>query len=348
MKRDTSRGPIRVLIAEDSRIMRDALRALLTVDPEIVVVGEATDGADAVRLAAELAPDVITMDVLMPRLNGLEATQQIMATSPSRILLVCAVGDEGGVDLSFRAMDVGALELVAKPAGQDLHVWGAYLRESVKLMAEVPVVRRWRSGPAMMAESTLPPLFRVGVIGIVASTGGPPALASILSRLPKGLPVSIVVAQHMANGFVGGLHRWLKEVSAIPVHIAEDGMTMGRGTVILAPDGSDLELSVGGTLRVLPSNSPHTPSGDRLLESLARAYRMRALGVVLTGMGDDGTRGLAAIRSQGGRTIAQDEATSVVFGMPKAAAAAGVVDQIVPLSAIPALILDLVGKESGA
>jgi two-component system chemotaxis response regulator CheB len=342
--RRAKRGPIRVLIADDSGVMRDALRALLALDPDIVVVGEAKDGADAVAQAGDLVPDVITMDVLMPRLNGLEATQRIMSQAPSRILLVCAVGDEGGVDLSFRAMDVGALELIAKPTGQDLHAWGAGLRESVKLMAEVPVVRRWRSGPTMSA-STAPPSFRVGVIGIAASTGGPPALASILARLPRDLPVSILVAQHMANGFVAGLHRWLLDVSAVPVIVATDGMPLRRGAVTLAPDGSDLELGSGGTLRVLPSNSHHTPSGDRLLESLARIYRSRALGVVLTGMGDDGTRGLAAIRAAGGRTIAQDEASSVVFGMPKAAAAAGVVDQIVPLSAIPALIVDLVGKE---
>ncbi|MFO0669317.1 MAG: chemotaxis-specific protein-glutamate methyltransferase CheB [Polyangiaceae bacterium] len=338
------RGPIRVLIADDSMSMREALKILLAADGDIVVVGEAKDGAEAVSLAVQTAPDVITMDVLMPRLNGLEATQRIMASAPSRILLVCAVGDEGGVDLSFRAMDVGALELIAKPTMQSLHAWGADLRQSVRLMAEVPVVRRWRSGPAT-TPSTMPPSFRVGVVGIAASTGGPPALASLLGRLPADFPTPIVIAQHMANGFVAGLHRWLTEVSALPVQIARDGMMLARGAVYLAPDGSDLELQLGGALRVLPSASHHTPSGDRLLESLARVYRTRALGVVLTGMGDDGTRGLAAIRAAGGHTIAQDEASSVVFGMPKAAATAGVVDQMVSLSAMPALILDLVGKE---
>lgn len=343
----TTRGPVRVLIADDSRVMREAIRALLSVDPGIVVVGEAKDGADAVDQATTLAPDVITMDVLMPRLNGLEATQRIMAQTPARILLVCAVGDEGGVDLSFRAMDVGALELIAKPtAKENLHTWGEALRESVKLMAEVPVVRRWRSGPAS-SPSTMPPSFRVGVVGIAASTGGPPALASILGKLPRDLPVCVLVAQHMANGFVAGLHRWLLEVSAIPVQIGKDGTMVERGTVVLAPDGCDMELTIGGALRVVPSTSHHTPSGDRLLESLAKVYRSRALGIVLTGMGDDGTRGLAAIRAMGGRTLAQDEASSVVFGMPKAAAAAGVVDQVVALSAMPALLLDLVGPSHG-
>lgn len=342
------RGPTRVLIADDSRVMRDALRALLSSDPDIVVVGEAADGAEAVQKAADLAPDVITMDVLMPRLNGLEATQRIMAQSPSRILLVCAVGDEGGVDLSFRAMDVGALELIAKPTAQrSLHSWGDDLCESVKLMAEVPVVRRWRHGPTV-TPSTAPPSSRISIVGIAASTGGPPALASILSKLPTDLPVSVLVAQHMANGFVAGLHRWLLEVSAIPVHVAKDGMLLKRGAVMLAPDGCDMEVTPNGQLRVVTSTSHHTPSGDRLLESIARSYRQRALGIVLTGMGDDGTRGLAAIRAAGGRTMAQDETSSVVFGMPKAAATAGVVDQMVPLSAIPALILDMVGKESSS
>jgi two-component system chemotaxis response regulator CheB len=340
------RGPIRVLVADDSAAMRSALRALLESDG-ITVVAEAKDGAEAVEKAESLSPDVITMDVLMPRLNGLQATRRIMQRSPSRILLVCAVGDEGGVDLSFRAMDIGALELVAKPtATQDLRAWGAELRESVKLMAEVPVVRRWRASPSVAPASMGAPTQRASVIGIAASTGGPPALAQLLSRLPRDLPVSILVAQHMANGFVAGLHRWLLEVSGLPVRVATEGALLERGLVYLAPDGCDLEVTPELKLKVESSTSHHTPSGDRLLKSLARTMRSRAVGIVLTGMGDDGARGLAAIRAAGGRTLAQDQATSVVYGMPKAAVEAGVVDQIVALDAIPALILDLVGKES--
>lgn len=336
---------IRVLIADDSAVMRDALRGLLTIDPTIAVVGEAKDGAEAVEKTRSLAPDVVTMDVLMPRLNGLQATERIMADAPVRILLVCAVGDEGGVDLSFRAMDVGALELIAKPhARQDLHAWGGSLRESIKLMAEVPVVRRWRRSSARLDSMPIRSP-KVEAIGMVASTGGPPALAGLLAQLPMDLPVSVLVAQHMAYGFVAGLHRWLVEVSALPVFIGRDGMPVGRGSVFLAPDGCDLEVTALGTLRVSPSTSQHTPSGDLLLESLARVYRTRALGVVLTGMGDDGTRGLRAIRAAGGMTVAQDEASSVVYGMPKAATLAGVVRHVASLDAIAPLILDLVGKE---
>ncbi len=339
------KNPVRVLVADDSRVMRDVLRALLEKDPGIVVCGEAEDGQDAVDQADELRPDVITMDVLMPRLNGLQATRKIMQNSPSRILLVCAVGDAGGVDLSFRAMDVGALELIAKPgAGQDLMAWGAELRQSVKLMAEVPVVRRWRHAPSVKPPS-MGAQVRATVVGIAASTGGPPALASILARLPRDLPVSVLVAQHMANGFVSGLHRWLLEVSALPVYIATDGGPMARSAVYLAPDGCDLEVSSEHSLRVVQSTSHHTPSGDRLLQSIGRTLRSRAVGIVLTGMGDDGARGLATIRAGGGRTLAQDQSSSVVYGMPKAAIEAGAVDHIVSLEAIPALIIDMVGKE---
>lgn len=341
---------LRVLVADDSRVMREALRALLEEGHEISVVGEAENGEEAVQKAAVLSPDVITMDVLMPKLNGLQATRQIMQKSPSRILLVCAVGDAGGVDLSFRAMDVGALELIAKPtAAGDLHVWGRELRQSVKLMAEVPVIRRWRVAPSVRpppVPTPFPAPIRPSVVGIAASTGGPPALASILSRLPADLPVSILVAQHMANGFVSGLHRWLLDVSALPVHIAAEGIVPERGAVYLAPDGCDLELTSDLKMRVRIAASHHTPSGDRLLESLARALRSRAVGVVLTGMGDDGARGLASIRAAGGRTLAQDQASSVVYGMPKAAVELNAVDYVASLDTIPAMILELVGKES--
>lgn len=335
---------VRVLVADDSVTMRAALRTLLELDSSIDVVGEARDGEEAVELASVLAPDVITMDVLMPRLNGLEATGRIMAKTPARILLVCAVGDSGGVDLSFRAMDIGALELIAKPSWHDLTAWGAALRQTVRLMAEVPVVRRWRA-PTSVAPPPLKTAPQRAVVGIVASTGGPPALAQLLSQLPSGLPASFLVAQHMAQGFTSGLHRWLVDVSSLPVHIAESGSPLALGAVYLAPDGQDLELGRDQRIAARTPRSSHTPSGDRLLESIALAAGTNSVGMILTGMGDDGVRGLRAIRAAGGRTLVQDEASSVVYGMPRAAAEAQLADYVASLDVMPALIVDMVAKE---
>ncbi len=325
-------GTVKVLVVEDSRVQCALLRALLEEDPSIRVVGEAHDGLEAVDEARRLRPDVITMDIEMPRLGGLEAIDRIMVSAPSRIVVVCAVGDEHQVDLSFRAVAHGALELVAKPRenGEDpIRRWGRALRESVHLMAEVPVVRR-RAAPH--SPEALPSAHEpdLAAVGIVASTGGPPALAEILAGLPVDLPVPVAVAQHMAPGFVAGLVRWLRECSRLPVEIARAGLLARPGRVYLPPDGHDLLFAGSGMLRVERTTSSHCPSADRLLTSLAEVYRASAGAVVLTGMGEDGAAGVRAIREVGGVVLAQDEASSTVYGMPKAAAGAGAF--IVPLS----------------
>lgn len=333
--------PINVLIADDSPTACAALKALLAETPDIKVVGVANNGVEAVTLAKRLRPDLVTMDVRMPQLDGLEATAAIMASAPTRILVVCAVAEESQQDLSFRAMAAGALEVVAKPpASADLRAWGMRLAESIRLMAEVPVItrrRNWMPGPRNRGFTP----GRIDVIGIVSSTGGPPALARILSALPAEFPVPVLVAQHMATGFASGLERWLSSVGPLPVHVATPSTVPLPGHVYLAPDDRDLTVDHEGVFATPLSPGGHCPSGDRLLTSIARAFGSRAAGFVLTGMGDDGVEGLRELRRLGAPTFAQDEATSVVYGMPRAARDAGVVDQILPIDGVAPTMREL-------
>jgi two-component system chemotaxis response regulator CheB len=335
---------IRVLVVDDSQTMRSALVSLLAEEKDLHVIGQAKDGVEAVQKARALKPDVITMDLNMPQLDGLGATAAIMAESPSRVLVVCQVSEAHQLDLSFRAMAVGALEVVPKPGpGQnELRRFGRRIAEAVRLMAEVPVVRRYRSSRSGVGRNPHP--GGVGAIGIVASTGGPPALAAVLRTLPRELTAPVLVAQHIAAGFTTGLVRWLSEVSPLRIQPAKAGAKALPGHCYFAPDECDLEIDGDGVLLTPRSTTVHCPSGNRLLLSLARSYGSRAVGVVLTGMGDDGAQGLLAIRHAGGATLAQDEETCVVFGMPHAARACGATDTLLPVGAIGPLLVDLCAK----
>jgi len=334
-------GRVRVLVADDSQTVQKALLKLLSRDGRIEVVGAAGDGVEAVDLARSLRPDVITMDVRMPRLDGLAATAAIMAEAPSRILVVASLSEDQQA-LCFRAMNAGALEVIPKPLSaspEELPSWGAKLADSICLMAEVPVVTRRRSH----ALRALPRRAqgRVDALGLVASTGGPPALAEILGALPAELPVPIFVVQHIASGFSQGLRRWLSEITPLKVELVRGPTPARPGTVYLAQDGLDLLVDGEGLAATHPPQGPHRPNGTRLLSSIARCYGARGGGIVLTGMGDDGAQGLLEIRRAGGATFAQDEATCVVFGMPQAAQKLGAAESMLPLPAIPAVIVEL-------
>ncbi len=334
---------IQVLIADDSETIRNALALLLVEEGGITVVGQARDGREAVELAVRLRPDVITMDVRMPNLDGLAATEAIMRQAPSRIIVISSVTLGSEVDLSFQVIAAGALELIAKPivtTDGDLRRWGKGVARAVKLMSEIPVVRRHVGHPAPAAAPTLQ---RAEAIGIVASTGGPSMLVELLAALPGNLPVPLLVAQHITAGFTAGLARWFGSVTALKVEIARHGSPLRRGTVYLAPDARDLEVQ-GDRLVNAPTNEGgHCPSGDRLFFSLARQCKGRAAGILLTGMGEDGARGLLAIRNAGGSTFVQDEASCVVFGMPQAALRLKAVDTATPKDQLPAVILGLCG-----
>jgi two-component system, chemotaxis family, protein-glutamate methylesterase/glutaminase len=318
---------IRVLIADDSPAVLDMLSLLLSTDPSVEVVGRAVDGKQAVELALQLRPDVITMDVGMPELDGLAATAEIMKQAPTRVIIVSGM-DPRQVDLSFRAVGVGALEVLRKPSpaeATDIAAWGRRFAESVRVLSEVPVVRRMNRAPTVDTEP--PNGGTIDVVGLVASTGGPSVLSTILATLPAELPIPVLITQHLASSFTSGFVRWLGGSSRLPIQIAEHGMIASAGRVYLPPDGHHLEVSSEGELLIPIGTERIVPSGDRMLASLAEAYRSRACGVVLTGMGEDGAAGLDKIRRRGGATLAQDERTCTVFGMPRAARDLGATDQ---------------------
>lgn len=338
---------VRVLIVDDSATARLALRSMLATDPAIEVVGEARDGGQAIRMVGRLRPDLVLMDITMEGMDGLTATRQLMAVDPRPILIV---SDHIGrrADLTFEALEAGALDVLAKPTARDIADEEAHrrLQRLVRLAAEVPVVTRRRTlrspGPGSPPAASNPSRHggaarrRVALVCIGASTGGPPALATLLAPLAPSPGFPILIVQHIAPTFTESLARWLAHSSGLPVEIATHGSTPRPGGVYIAPGGAHLELRDGRlALSNRPRDSGHRPSVDVLFESVAESPLVRGtLAVLLTGMGKDGARGLKSIREAGGWTIAQDEESSVVYGMPKEAVAIGGASEVLSLGAI--------------
>jgi two-component system chemotaxis response regulator CheB len=344
---------IRVLVAEDSPTARALLVGILSSDPEIEVVGEAQDGTQAVEMTQALRPDVVTMDIRMPRLDGFEATKEIMITAPTRIIIVTASTIAHEVETSLYALRAGALTVLPKPHGPqapDFEETARQLLATVKSMAQVKVVRHWRPAAPLPGagreEKPARPRStpRGRVVALATSTGGPAALYQLLGDLPTEFPPPILVVQHIAPGFIAGLADWLNKACGLRVKVAEDGETLAARTVYFAPDNRHLGVTDLG--RVALSQAPPVggfrPSASFLFESVARAYGPAAVGVILTGMGDDGVDGLRALQRAGGRALAQDEKTSVVFGMPGAAVGAGAVEEVLPLQDISRRLVELV------
>ena len=333
---------IRVLIAEDSPLIAAMMRDLLKQEPEIEVVGRAKNGHEAIQLANSLQPDVITMDLNMPVLGGLEAIKTITSIRRTPILVISGMIENRDSDLAFEALRNGAVDIMGKPAGygeRGLLNIKEELISRVKAVARIRPIRLVRKAPAHSPRIKLTGQQgrREKIVVIGASTGGPPALAVILKALPPDFPSPIAIVQHIAPGFVTGLAQWLSREASFSAKVATNEEPLKAGTVYLAPDNAHLEIGAGK--KILLSNGlpvrGHRPSVDRLMESAARSHGRHAVGVLLTGMGSDGAEGLKKIREAGGKTIVQDEASSLVFGMPKEAILRGAAEIISPLEKIP-------------
>jgi len=367
------RAPLRVLVVDDSETQRAILAALFNAAPGLAVVGRAASGQEALRLAATLHPDVITIDLRMPGLDGIEATRRIMRETPTPVVMIAAGISPDDRQLVSAALAAGVLAILPKPMpGPRGAAAAAELVTTVRRMAGVRVIRRWSPERIATGQLRPPAAFPAGALGGVApaalappaafagggsavrpklvaigsSTGGPQALQAILPRIPATFLSPIVIVQHIASGFAASLIDWLAPQCALPFQLVTTGMRLDRPGIYLAPTGQHLVVQ-GQTLALTDQAAVrgHRPSATVLFNSVAVSYGARAIGIVLTGMGDDGAAGLAEMKRLGGITIAQDEASSVVFGMPAAAIALGVVDHIVAPAQIPALLARLVSVE---
>ena len=347
---------INVLIAEDSPVVREFLVHILGSDPDIRIVGTANNGEEALDAVKHCRPDVITMDIHMPKMDGLEATRRIMETHPTPIVVVSGSTDPRENMTTFHAMEAGALAVLRRPNGighPDYEATTRELVQTVKLMAEVKVVRRW---PQLRREPLLPAaakpvagkMEKIKVIAIGASTGGPPVLQTILAMLPRDLPVPVLIVQHMASGFIMAFVEWLAQSSGLPVHVAMHGEYLVPGHAYVAPDEFQMKVEHGGRI-VLTKDAPESglrPSVSYLFRSLAEVYGGGAVAGLLTGMGRDGAEELRLLREKGAVTFAQDKESSVVHGMPGEAIRLDAATFILTPDKIAAVLTDLVHSKN--
>ena len=350
--------PAGVLVAGESRAMRSALRRMLSADRRLDVVGLASDADEVVRSVVRLMPDVIVVDVGMDPSDALETIRRVMAEHPTAMIVMSATTPEGG-ESAIRALELGAMDVVAKPSWSVDPGLGALADEIVRKILIAARVRPTRTvaprpgaRPVAASHPSLPafsaPANDSGwtpCVVIAASTGGPAALLSLIPELPKELPASVLVVQHMPAPYTHAFARMLNERAAIEVREADAGDRLARGLVFVCPGSRHLTVDARGTVMLRPAQlaSEDSPSADLAMTSVAEQAAGLAIGVVLTGMGRDAALGAAAIRRSGGIVIAQDEASSVVYGMPRAAADMGCVDAMVPLSGLPETVLACVG-----
>ncbi len=330
---------IKVLIVDDSRVVQEFMTHLLSSDPDIQVIGIAGTGAEAIEFVKEKRPDLITMDIHMPGMDGYEATRIIMETIPTPVIIVSGSLEAHEVANSFKLLEAGALAIVLRPPGMADPGFAAarnVLIQYVKLMSEIKVVRRFpkqmnhKIRPIQKLQSVNTENKDIQLIAIGASTGGPVVLLTILSNLPKDLPVPVLIVQHIARGFLNGFRDWLAGSSKLLVNIGKDGDLIEPGNVYLAPDDLQMGIKPGPriTLGKLPPENNLCPSVDFLFRSVAEVMGPNAIGVLLTGMGKDGARELKNMKDRGAITIVQDEASCVVFGMPGEAVRIGAADQV--------------------
>lgn len=346
---------VRILIAEDSPTVRRYLTSLIEESPGMQVIGEAHDGEEAVKKVAQLRPDVVSMDINMPHIDGLEATRQIMMQCPTPVVVVSGMLDND-IALSMNALDAGALAVIPKPPDRNNPQFATkrnHLLTTLKAMAAVSVVsrkerlqREYESQEVVQVNPPPPKRISPELVVIGASTGGPSALHHLLRDMPDDFPIPIVIAQHMPAEFIPGLVSWLSSATKLEVKLAENGMILEGGMVIVSPGDYHLTIKRRDTdliVRLIETRGDYRyqPSIDVLLNSVARICGSAAIGLILTGMGDDGANGLLAMYEAGAYTLAQDQHSSTVFGMPHAAIEAGAVQTVVALADLPTKLVKL-------
>lgn len=345
---------VRVLVVDDSALMRKLIPAILARDPSIEVVGTAMDGAFALKKIEELHPDVVTLDLEMPRMDGMEALRLIMRRAPLPVILFSTHSKEGAYS-TFKALALGAIDFVAKPkdaAAGHLDIIAEQLIDKIKVAKRAgraklppPVVENFPPAEKKRGRAAFPP-NRIIAIGI--STGGPNALQFLLSQIPADFPASILIVQHMPEGFTEMFSRRLDECCAIDVQEAKSGDLLVAGRALICPGNRHIMVRrmPRGDMAVLsdgPAVNGHRPSADVLFHSVAQEFGLTAVGVIMTGMGEDGAEGLGAIKAAGGMTLAQSEDTCVVSGMPHAAIQKGHVNKVVPLDGLGAYLVSQYG-----
>jgi len=345
---------IKVLVVDDSALMRQFIGDILRSDPRIEVVGTARDGKDCLAQLKSLKPDIVTMDVEMPVMNGLEALEEIMKTTPMPVVMVSSLTQEGA-DTTFKALALGCVDFIGKPSGTislNIRDVGQELIEKVVAASTAKVIRPTaspRTQPRMTAPAAMS-TGRVDIVAIASSTGGPMALNDLVPKLPKNFPVPIVITQHMPKEFTSSFAKRLNDASQIEVVEGFDGLTLKPGRAVIAPGGSHLLVKrrSGAAVCALSDAPPVLsvkPAANIMFQSVAEQYGGNVLSVILTGMGRDGTDGAIALKKRGAYVIAESQKTCVVYGMPKAAIDAGVVDEVLPLYDIPEAMVRLVKNQ---
>ena len=324
---------IRLLIVEDSVTQREIFRRLFAEDGAFTIVAEAATGEEAITLVQKHLPDVVLMDIHMPGMGGIEATREIMRVCPVPIVVASATLRRHEIDLAMKAIEAGAVSVIEKPEGAVLlHLQKIAPQLRAELVAASQAVVRRRPLPAVRAPAAISAKMvtvgNVEVIGVATSTGGPPVLLEIFSALPKPFPLPVLLVQHISEGFVEGFARWLGEMTGQPTRLATDGARLEPG-IWLAPGGRHLGLANRARIELLPRRATdlHCPSANVLFDSLSRHAGTSSLGILLTGMGDDGASGLLALKQAGGHTVIQDEVSSLIWGMPKSAKELGAANQ---------------------